>query len=293
MKKIPSVIRKNYKKIIAVSVILMGILLVWGLSKKQEKEMESIEEIHEKINNTEFLFLKGIPSIIDEEQSQDFYKIITDETEMQEFVDILKTTEITNTTQNELAYPLDFFYIYTLIFYDKDGKQIDEYTFEPNHLFVKRENDNRIFALSEANHYKLLEISSKSILPEPDFSLVFNNVLEKPIEVTTLSDGRKVYSFFEENQVINQEEVVMSLQDVLKEKEFLLKEMISYMQYETSLNDGGSAVYKADSTPTYKSRLDVNREFYLTSCNTLSGNKDIYIGPDVSISMWCQNSRNA
>ena len=143
------------------------------------------------------------------------------------------------------------------------------------------------------NHYKLLEISSKSILQEPDFSLVFNNVLENPIEVTTLSDGRKVYSFFEENQVINQEEVVMSLQDVLKEKEFLLKEMISYMQYETSLNDGGSAVYKADSTPTYKSRLDVNREFYLTSCNTLSGNKDIYIGPDVSISMWCQNSSNA
>ena len=290
MKNLQRKIRKNYKKIIGVGVILLGIFLVWNLFANQAQKMESMEEIHEKVNNTEFIFLKGTPSIIDEDKEQNFSKIIVDENEIKEIVEILKTTEVKDTTQNVIELPLNFFYIYTLVLYDQDGKPIDEYVFYPQKLYVIRTDDDRLFELSEEKHYALLEILEKSIKPEPDFSLVFNNVLENPIEIITLSDGRKVYSFFEENEVTNQDKVVKSLQDALKEDELLLNEMISYMQYETSLNDGGSAVFKADSIPTYKSRLYVNREFYIALCNTLSGDKDIYIGSDVSVATWCRNS---
>ena len=48
--------------------------------------------------------------------------------------------------------------------------------------------------------------------------------MESPIEILTLSDGRKVYSFFEENEITNQDKVVNSLQDAFKENEFLINE---------------------------------------------------------------------
>ena len=290
MKNLQRKIVKNYKKILVAGVILLGILLVWNLSTKQTEKTESIEEIHEKTNNTEFIFLKGVPTIIDEDKEQNISsKIITDENEIKEIVEILKTTEVTDTKQNASESLSSSFYKYTLVLYDQDGKIIDEYIFSPQKLYVTRAEDNRFFALSEENHYALLETLEKRIKRDPDFSLVFNNILESPIEIITLSDGRKVYSFFEENEITTQDKTVKTLQDALKENELLLNEMISYMQYETSLNDGGSAVFKADSIPTYKNRLYVNREFYIALCNTLSGNKDVYIGSDISFDTWCQN----
>ena len=155
MKNLQRKIRKNYKKILGVGVILLGIFLVWNLFANQAQKMESIEEIHEKVNNTEFIFLKGTPSIIDEDKEQNFSKIIVDENEIKEIVEILKTTEVKDTTQNVIELPLNFFYIYTLVLYDQDGKPIDEYVFYPQKLYVIRTDDDRLFELSAEKYYLL------------------------------------------------------------------------------------------------------------------------------------------
>ncbi len=271
---------KNFKKILGICILVLGIFLVWNFSSKQAQKTESIEEIHKKIDNTEFVFLKGVPSIIDEDKGQNFSKIITDENDIKQIVEILKTIEVADTTPNVLEFPLNFFYIFTLVFYDQNGKPIDEYIFNPHQLLVERTDDDRLFELSEENHHTLLEILEENIKVEPDFSLVFNNILESPIEILTLSDGRKVYSFFEENEITNQDKVVNSLQDAFKENEFLINEILFYMTYEAALNDGGTLVYRDSGTLA-------NKEFYLANCNTLAGNKDIYLGSSVSIAEWC------
>ena len=43
MKNLQRKIRKNYKKILGVGVILLGIFLVWNLFANQAQKMESME----------------------------------------------------------------------------------------------------------------------------------------------------------------------------------------------------------------------------------------------------------
>ena len=107
--------------------------------------------------------------------------------------------------------------------------------------------------------------NKKDILPVDD-----NVVDDSFTMITKLENGRTVYSEFSENYYIDDDGNKIDLKEAIKNMEWL-----------DSMNDGGSALYKAKGNS-----LNGTNELYLASCNSLGGNggiKDIFIGNDETI----------
>ena len=62
-----------------------------------------------------------------------------------------------------------------------------------------------------------------------------------------------------------------SLEELLRKNEINITDLINYKTGEQMLNDGGTIIYKYDNL-NYN-----NKSFILVKCNTIDGNKDIYI----------------
>ena len=99
--------------------------------------------------------------------------------------------------------------------------------------------------------------------------------------ITKLEDGRTVYSEFSENYYIDDAGNKVDLKEALENNSVSMNEIIASMELVDSMNDGGSALYKAKGN-----NLNDTKELYLASCNSLEGNggiKDIFIGNDETI----------
>lgn len=118
--------------------------------------------------------------------------------------------------------------------------------------------------------------NKKDILPVDD-----NVVDDSFILITKLENGRTVYSEFSENYYIDDDGNKIDLKEALENNYISMDEIIKNMELVDSMNDGGSALYKAKDNS-----LNDTNELYLASCNSLEGNggiKDIFIGNDETI----------
>ena len=118
--------------------------------------------------------------------------------------------------------------------------------------------------------------NKKDILPVED-----NVVDDSFIMITKLENGRTVYSEFSENYYIDDDGNKIDLKEALENNYISMDEIIKNMEWLDSMNDGGSALYKAKGNS-----LNGTNELYLASCNSLEGNggiKDIFIGNDETI----------
>ena len=118
--------------------------------------------------------------------------------------------------------------------------------------------------------------NKKDILPVDD-----NVVDDSFTMITKLENGRTVYSEFSENYYIDDDGNKIDLKEALENNYISMDEIIKNMELVDSMNDGGSALYKAKDNS-----LNDTNELYLASCNSLEGNggiKDIFIGNDETI----------
>lgn len=118
--------------------------------------------------------------------------------------------------------------------------------------------------------------NKKDILPVDD-----NVVDDSFTMITKLENGRTVYSEFSENYYIDDDGNKIDLKEALENNYISMDEIIKNMELMDSMNDGGSALYKAKDNS-----LNDTNELYLASCNSLEGNggiKDIFIGNDETI----------
>ncbi len=118
--------------------------------------------------------------------------------------------------------------------------------------------------------------NKKDILPVDD-----NVVDDSFTMITKLENGKTVYSEFSENYYIDDDGNKIDLKEALENNYISMDEIIKNMEWLDSMNDGGSALYKAKDNS-----LNDTNELYLASCNSLEGNggiKDIFIGNDETI----------
>ena len=115
-----------------------------------------------------------------------------------------------------------------------------------------------------------------------DILSVEGNVVDDSFTmITKLENGRTVYSEFSENYYIDDDGNKIDLKEALENNYISMDEIIKNMELMDSMNDGGSALYKAKGNS-----LNDTNELYLASCNSLEGNggiKDIFIGNDETI----------
>lgn len=80
------------------------------------------------------------------------------------------------------------------------------------------------------------------------------------------NDGRNIYTYCIENITIEMKDRKVELKSYIEDNSNAINKIIDTLKLEDTLMDGGTQIYKGDIT--------------LIKCNTLDGNKDIYIGND-------------
>ena len=100
-----------------------------------------------------------------------------------------------------------------------------------------------------------------------NFNIEYENQNEcnKP-KLLLSNDGRNIYTYCIENITIEMKDRKAELKSYIEDNSNAINEIIDTLKLEDTLNDGGTQIYKGDIT--------------LIKCNTLDGNKDIYIGND-------------
>ena len=81
-----------------------------------------------------------------------------------------------------------------------------------------------------------------------------------------------VYTYCLDHLTLFENNNLVELKNYVPDKPEFITELISNLELETELDDGGTKIYKDKTDYT-------NAGLTLIKCNTLDGNKDIYIGP--------------
>lgn len=89
------------------------------------------------------------------------------------------------------------------------------------------------------------------------------NQCNKP-KLLLSKDGRNIYTYCIENITIEMKDRKAELKSYIEDNRNAINEIIASLKLEDILKDGGTQIYRGDIT--------------LIKCNTLDGNKDIYIG---------------
>ena len=121
--------------------------------------------------------------------------------------------------------------------------------------------------------YTLKEEKGTSIVMPPNKPSIIttesaNCVLEKYLEL----DNYNIYVYCLDDLMLFQDDDLIDLKHKIQDDEKYLDELINVLKLFAELNDGGTKIYK--DTDNY-----TNNGLTLIKCNTLDGNKDIYIGP--------------
>ena len=100
-----------------------------------------------------------------------------------------------------------------------------------------------------------------------NFNIEYKNQNEcnKP-KLLLSKDGRNIYTYCLENITIEMKDRKAELKSYIEDNSNAINKIIDTLKLEDTLMDGGTQIYKGDIT--------------LIKCNTLDGNKDIYIGND-------------
>ena len=100
-----------------------------------------------------------------------------------------------------------------------------------------------------------------------NFNIEYENQNEcnKP-KLLLSKDGRNIYTYCIEKITIEMKDRKAELKSYIEDNSNAINEIINTLKLEDTLMDGGTQIYKGDIT--------------LIKCNTLDGNKDIYIGND-------------
>lgn len=94
---------------------------------------------------------------------------------------------------------------------------------------------------------------------------ITDNVCSNKAELLLSKDNRNIYTYCLKDTKINIDSNTYNLKEYLENNNNAIDEIINTLEYSDSLYDGGTKIYKSDSMTLIK-------------CNTLEGNKDIYIG---------------
>ena len=89
-------------------------------------------------------------------------------------------------------------------------------------------------------------------------------------KIYQIDNNSTIYSVFPENK-FQMENAILELKDALENKKITINDILNQMEYETSLNDGGTLIYKN------KSKKISSTDFYLISCHAYKKNMKEYI----------------
>lgn len=81
-------------------------------------------------------------------------------------------------------------------------------------------------------------------------------------------DNKSIYTYCLDSIQVNTQEGYIELKDMFKDGSITIESLTEKMELKSDFKDGGSVLYTNDAN-----------DLALLKCNTLEGNKDIYIGP--------------
>lgn len=121
--------------------------------------------------------------------------------------------------------------------------------------------------------YTLKEEKDTSIVMPPNKPSIIttesaNCVLEKYLEL----DNYNIYAYCLDDLMLFQDDDLIDLKHKIQDDEKYLDELINGLKLAAELNDGGTKIYEDADNYT-------DNGLTLIKCNTLDGNRDIYIGP--------------
>lgn len=85
-------------------------------------------------------------------------------------------------------------------------------------------------------------------------------------------DNYNIYTYCLDDLMFLQDNDLIDIKNKIQTDEKYVNELINNLKVTAELNDGGTKIYKDSNNYT-------NNGLTLIKCNTLDGNKDIYIGP--------------
>lgn len=97
--------------------------------------------------------------------------------------------------------------------------------------------------------------------------------ITKSVIVDKIDSSYIIYYYGIEKAIINLNNEKLDLADSLVENKITLEELLEDLKKSNELNDGGTEIYKDGGTKKY-----LTDSYTIIKCNTLEGNKDIYIG---------------
>ena len=268
------------KNIFFILGLTVGILMIIFLSTiiHYRHKPAKLEEIKENLQNTKFLYLGASSYETDLTDPEFTYINFIDDTELvKSVVDALQNLEVIE--KGSATTPLGYLPIYKLVFYNRNGEIIDSYIFTLPDKNISRVDDKRHLSLNEES-FKMLEILvNQETVQYEKFTLNFTNPSTSPNVIFSYNTDQNIYSLYKINEVQLENET-KNLTDVLRADPTFLLRLLNDMELVTSLDDGGSNLYKSKEGDT---------PFYVATCKTLKGDRDIYFGPDESIINWCDN----
>lgn len=97
--------------------------------------------------------------------------------------------------------------------------------------------------------------------------------ITKSVIVDKIDSSYTIYYYGIEKAIINLNNEKLDLADSLVENKITLEELLEDLKKSNELNDGGTVIYKDGGTKKY-----LTDSYTIIKCNTLEGNKDIYMG---------------
>ena len=270
------------KKYIGLILGVIGcflIIIFLSMAVRLHNRPAKIAEIKANLQNTKYLYL-GATSYETDLTNPEFtlINLIEDANLVKSVVDSLQNLEIVEKTSTIAG--VGYLPIYKLVFYDSSGKIIDSYTFTLPDKSISRIDDKRRLSLND-EAFKMLEILvNQETVQYENFTFNFINQSTSPNNIFNYNENKSVYSLYQINEVKLEKET-KNLTDVLRTDPTFLSRLLNGMEFVASLDDGGSNLYRSE---------EANTPFYVVTCKTLKGDRDIYFGPDEDIVNWCDNS---
>lgn len=101
-----------------------------------------------------------------------------------------------------------------------------------------------------------------------------SNICDKE-ELYYTGDGYNIYTYCIKSIILDDGKEKLELKDIIKDNNNIIDGIINELIPKDTLKDGGTTIYKDSMTKNF-----TNNGLTVIKCNTLSGNRDIYIGPD-------------
>lgn len=164
------------------------------------------------------------------------------------------------------------------------------YTINKPIFAIKGNNDNHYYGLFY-DTYNCLEYSSPQIKFKGskfsclvDFEILEQHAYTVSVDETFNCSGNKdlylglenqnVYTYCLDNIRVVVGNDIMELKDYYKENNRIIDEIINSLDYVDTYKDGGSKLYRDNGDDGF-----TDNGLSIIKCNTVAGNKDIYIGP--------------